>query len=299
MVLITEYRIPLPLTVEEYQIAQLYAVADMSKSETKGDTGVEILANEPYDNAELGKGQYTHKIYHLGSRVPRWIAAICPSSALKLEEKAWNSYPYCRTVLTNGFLRDRFSLTVESWHKDDNIYLENVHELDNEKLARRKVMYLDISKQDHLDPKDYSSESDPALFRSKVTGRGPLTGDWINTMKPKMCCYKLITVKFKVFGFETKVESYIAKTQIGMLLKFHRHLFCLMDQWAGLTMADIRRLEDEAKHELERMIARNTSCVSSMNLSASTISEEANAYNNSASARSTSVSPNNDFQALH
>ena len=35
------------------------------------------------------------------SKVPGWIKAIAPEGALRLEEKAWNAYPYCKTVLTN------------------------------------------------------------------------------------------------------------------------------------------------------------------------------------------------------
>ncbi|EFA84917.1 hypothetical protein PPL_01910 [Heterostelium album PN500] len=41
--LIKEYRITLPLTVEEYQIAQLYMVSKKSKETTKGGEGIEIL----------------------------------------------------------------------------------------------------------------------------------------------------------------------------------------------------------------------------------------------------------------
>ena len=33
--LIKEYRIPLPMTVEEYRIAQLYMIAKKSREETK------------------------------------------------------------------------------------------------------------------------------------------------------------------------------------------------------------------------------------------------------------------------
>ncbi|VDO05011.1 unnamed protein product [Rodentolepis nana] len=39
--LIYEYRVILPLTVEEYQVAQLYAVAKASKEQTGGGDGVE------------------------------------------------------------------------------------------------------------------------------------------------------------------------------------------------------------------------------------------------------------------
>jgi hypothetical protein len=33
---------------------------------------------------------------------------------------------------------------------------------------------------------------------------------------------------------------------------FHRQLFCLTDQWYGLTMQDIRALESKAAEELEK-----------------------------------------------
>uniref|UniRef100_A0A8C6UGL2 Phosphatidylinositol transfer protein N-terminal domain-containing protein n=1 Tax=Neogobius melanostomus TaxID=47308 RepID=A0A8C6UGL2_9GOBI len=94
--LIHEFRIVLPISVEEYQVAQLYAVAEASKGETGGGDGVEVLVNEPYQNGDE-KGQYTHKIYHLQSKVPGWIRAFAPKGALEIHEKAWNAYPYCRT----------------------------------------------------------------------------------------------------------------------------------------------------------------------------------------------------------
>lgn len=33
---------------------------------------------------------------------------------------------------------------------------------------------------------------------------------------------------------------------------FHRQLFCWMDEWYGLTMQDIRRLEAEAVEQLNQ-----------------------------------------------
>lgn len=63
-------RVVLPLTVEEYQVGQLWSVAEASKAETGGGEGVEVLKNEPFDNNPLfngqyKSGQYTLKIYHL------------------------------------------------------------------------------------------------------------------------------------------------------------------------------------------------------------------------------------------
>ena len=42
-----------------------------SREESSGaGSGVEILINEPYVDGPGGKGQYTHKIYHIGSHLP-------------------------------------------------------------------------------------------------------------------------------------------------------------------------------------------------------------------------------------
>ena len=104
-------------------VAQLYAVAEASKAETGGGEGVEVLKNEPYDETHekyiplmggrFSKGQYTHKIYHLASKVPGWFKMVAPTGSLEIHEEAWNAYPYCRTVLSNpGYMKVRhFSIT--------------------------------------------------------------------------------------------------------------------------------------------------------------------------------------------
>ena len=55
--------------------------------ETNGEgSGVEILINEPYeDGPGGGGGQYTRKIYHVGSHLPGWFRSILPKSALMVE----------------------------------------------------------------------------------------------------------------------------------------------------------------------------------------------------------------------
>ncbi|RHY16474.1 hypothetical protein DYB28_001365 [Aphanomyces astaci] len=89
--LIHEFRVPVHMTVEEFQVAQLYMVVDASEKNTKDGEGVEILKNEPYDNTngQVGdisaisnvkiprnKGQYTLKHYHVKSHIPSYVSAI-------------------------------------------------------------------------------------------------------------------------------------------------------------------------------------------------------------------------------
>lgn len=38
-----------------------------------------------------------------------------------------------------------------------------------------------------------------------------------------------------------------------LFTNFHRQVFCWMDKWYGLTMEDIRRIEEQTKHELDQV----------------------------------------------
>lgn len=45
----------------QYQVGQLYPVAEASKNETGGGEGIEVLKNEPYEGeGETGQSQYHH-----------------------------------------------------------------------------------------------------------------------------------------------------------------------------------------------------------------------------------------------
>uniref|UniRef100_A0A0K8TN39 Putative phosphatidylinositol transfer protein n=1 Tax=Tabanus bromius TaxID=304241 RepID=A0A0K8TN39_TABBR len=256
--LIKEFRVTLPLTVEEYQVAQLYSVAEASKNETGGGEGIEVLKNEPFDNHPLlgGKyssGQYTYKIYHLASKVPSFIRLLAPKGSLEIHEEAWNAYPYCRTVITNPkFMKSGFEIKIESYHLPGLPNRENVHELPPEKLKQREVVNIDIA-NDPIAAADYKPTEDPTKFKSEKTGRGPLVGpDWKNHVDPVMTCYKLVTCEFKWFGLQTRIENFIQKSERRLFTTFHRQVFCWMDRWHGLTMEDIRAIEDKTKEELDR-----------------------------------------------
>uniref|UniRef100_A0A0X3NHZ5 Phosphatidylinositol transfer protein alpha isoform n=1 Tax=Schistocephalus solidus TaxID=70667 RepID=A0A0X3NHZ5_SCHSO len=272
--LIKEYRVILPMTVEQYQVAQLWTVIESSKNETGGGEGVEILVNEPFDGTKhppeahlvaagqtFAAGQFTHKIYHLANKVPAFIRAISPSGAMEIEEVAWNAYPYCRTVLKNpAYMKSDFHIKVETMHVQDKVDLENVHQLSPELLEQREVVVIDIANDALYAQSDYKSEWDPKIFQSKATGLGPLLGPkwWENTDMPIMCAYKLVTCEFKWFGLQTITERFIQNVERRIFLNFHRQLFCSIDSWHGLSMEDIRVLEERTKEELDKQLKEGT-----------------------------------------
>ncbi|KAM7018342.1 phosphatidylinositol transfer protein beta isoform-like isoform 1-T1 [Tautogolabrus adspersus] len=319
MVLIKEYRVVLPCSVEEYQVGQLFSVAEASKNETGGGEGIQVLRNEPYEK-DGEKGQYTHKIYHLKSKVPGFVNMFAPEGSLVFHEKAWNAYPYCKTsespspyhfnlmpfvlsmvkyfcvtrnwsfiffqfelmvllictsicngvffpillmpnvdpVVENEFMKDDFFIKIETWHKPDLGTQENVHKLDSYTWQNVAVVPIDIADRSQVSTADYKPDEDPAKFKSVKTGRGPLSPTWkkelvTKTDCPRMCAYKLVTVKFKWWGLQTKVENFIHEQEKRIFNNFHRQLFCWIDKWVELNMEDIRRMEAETQKELDEM----------------------------------------------
>lgn len=51
----------------------MYMVTRMQEQQTSGSEGVEVLVNEPFENEEFGRGQYTSKIYHLQRYSLSWV----------------------------------------------------------------------------------------------------------------------------------------------------------------------------------------------------------------------------------
>ncbi|KAG2204122.1 hypothetical protein INT47_011605 [Mucor saturninus] len=249
--IINEYRVINNCTEAEYQVAQLYATAQASKEQTGGGEGVEVVKNEPYEKPNE-KGQYTQKIYRLSSKVPAWVRAVAPAGALDLYEEAWNAYPYCKTVLKNGYMKDAFSIVYETLHVDGSRgELENALNISKEDLKKRNVIIIDVA-HDKIDSKDYKADEDPKTYHSEKTGRGPLTDpNWQKTCEPVMTCYKLVYIEFKWFGIQSRTESFIAKTIHNLFTTFHRQLFCWTDRWYGLTIEDIRAIEEQTKKDLD------------------------------------------------
>ncbi|XP_060699339.1 membrane-associated phosphatidylinositol transfer protein 2 isoform X2 [Hemiscyllium ocellatum] len=256
--LIKEYHIPLPMSVEEYRIAQLYMIQKKSREETSGEgSGVEILENRPYNDGPGGSGQYTRKVYHIGMHIPSWFRSILPKAALRVEEESWNAYPYTRTRYTCPFV-EKFSIDIETYYKPDSGDQANVFNLSTAEKRLRMIDLIDIVK-DPIPPHEYKTEEDPKLYKSFKTGRGPLSDNWIYECKnkpgkmPIMCAYKLCKVEFRYWGMQSKIERFIHDVGLRkVMLRAHRQAWCWQDEWYGLTMEDIRRLE----HETQLMLAQ-------------------------------------------
>ncbi|KAH8394894.1 hypothetical protein KR222_008858 [Zaprionus bogoriensis] len=278
MVLTKEYRVCMPLTVDEYKIGQLYMIARHSLEQSEEGEGVEVVENAPCEDAVHGQGQYTEKRIHLSSRLPYWIQAICPR-VFYVTEKSWNYYPYTLTAATRiscilqcSFI-PKLNVLIKTKYENNNGSTENCLDLSEEELKSRTVDHLDIA-FDELNAKHYKREEDPKFFKSEKTKRGPLIEGWRETDTPIMCSYKVVHASFEVWGLQTRVEDFIQRGIRDILLLGHRQAFAWVDEWHGMTLEDVRVYERQKQAETNEKVQSIDQPTTSANGSSSSATNE-------------------------
>jgi len=246
---LVEFRIVLPMTLDEYQRGQLFSTAKTSDLNANASEGFETLKNEQFKNAEsedprMEEGIYTEKILHLGSRAPKLVRVLTPKNMLMLEEKCWNCFPYVKTVYHSPFFGARFVLSVETVACDDDHGTNpNALSLTPEELKMREVDWIDIVK-DPLPQGGLVCLEDPSTFHSKVTGRGPLAAGFEKNCEPAVCVYKVVRCNLDFGPFQKKAESILLSSGMrDLLLPLHRQIFCWMDEWHGMTLEQVHAYE--------------------------------------------------------
>ncbi|XP_048424883.1 phosphatidylinositol transfer protein 2-like isoform X2 [Pyrus x bretschneideri] len=249
MVLMKEFRIVMPMSLEEYQVAQTYMVMKMQEQNTNSTEGVEIVESKSFEDDVFGKGHYSSKIYRLQSKAPSWLTTFAPADALIMQEEAWNAHP--RLIKCPYFTK--FQLTVETVNRADNGHSDNVHGLSKAQLATRDVETVDIASS----AKDYwslivgTNNTDFSQFTSTKTGRGPLLEGWQDTSDPVMTAYKLVTIDAPYWGFGNKLERALLLGERALFLESHRNCFSWIDEWSGMTVEQIREHERERHRNSE------------------------------------------------
>uniref|UniRef100_A0A0B6YLQ1 Cytoplasmic phosphatidylinositol transfer protein 1 n=1 Tax=Arion vulgaris TaxID=1028688 RepID=A0A0B6YLQ1_9EUPU len=252
--LLKEYRICMPLSVDEYRTGQLYMIAKHSLEQSEKGEGVEIVKNEECSDPVHGKGRFTEKRIHLSSRLPSWISSLIPK-VFYITEKAWNYFPYTITEYTCSFL-PRFSIYIETRYEDNAGSSENCMNLCPEEFEKREVDFVDIA-YDQLPQKHYKESEDLTKFKSKKTERGPLKKNWKDVSTPVMCSYKVVRVKFEVLGLQGKVESFAHRSVRDILLLGHRQAFAWVDEWIDMTMDDLREYEACTNEETNKKVLQS------------------------------------------
>ncbi|EXB98579.1 Phosphatidylinositol transfer protein 2 [Morus notabilis] len=205
----------------------------MQQQNTTGKEGVEVMVNRFFEDDEFGKAKFPLGLLLLH----RQMLLSCKKKPGTHTQDA-KQCPYFT----------KFRLTIETVHKADNGQSENVHGLSKEQLAARQVEFVDIasSSTDYWSYMVGSNSVDLSNFKSTRTGRGPLSEGWQDTCDPVMTAYKLVTIDAPYWGFGYRLEQALLAGERALFLESHRNCFTWIDEWFGMTMQQIRELEQES-----------------------------------------------------
>jgi hypothetical protein len=216
------------------------------------------------ESTSLKVGQFTHKYYLIGSKLPWFIRNIIPADSMKVWEKSWNLYPWVKTVIYNEYFKNSSRVELDTIVQEcsNGITPPNMHNLTKEQLSKREI--VDVNIAEPVAPKDYKEDEDPTLFKSTKTGRGNLSKDWVKEYvkekKPLIVVNKLVCVDFHVFGLQTKAESFAKNLYAQMFSLFHREIFCWIDKWVHMNMDDVRKFELEVNATLSDKLNKGEIC---------------------------------------
>nr|XP_034986626.1 cytoplasmic phosphatidylinositol transfer protein 1-like isoform X2 [Zootoca vivipara] len=177
----------------------------------------------------------------------RWFSLFLSSAVLRIPGIASPS----ALEYTCSFL-PKFSIYIETKYEDNCGDSTNIFHKENI-LGDHDVTFLDIA-FDEIPERYYRSLEDLRYFSSTKTGRGPLREGWREHTQPIMCSYKLVTVKFEVWGLQTRVEQFAHKAIRDILLIGHRQAFAWVDEWCGMTMDEVRLYEKETQEATNEIV---------------------------------------------
>ena len=125
---IYEYRIPMPMNLEEFDIGRNFMISRVNEQERDGAGGkaVNFVSLEMRNHSMYGIGQHSVKWYNIARRMPAWMRPLV-STPLVLSEEAWNFYPYTQAVLRLPML-SKFSLRIQTLHLNGTGH-ENAHQV--------------------------------------------------------------------------------------------------------------------------------------------------------------------------
>ena len=171
-------------------------------------------------------GNYTRIKRMIESNLPWFVKKMMPKDATSALEKTWDMYPYTKTVTINDYFKKSCRMEIDT-NTTSLLEEENIHNLTKDKLKKREIIAVDITK-----PFTSSNELDSTFWKSKK-----------NLKTSLICCYKLITLDFKIFPIQSKVESSVANTLKESIIKDHRDIYCSIDKWSHLTWDDLRKAD--------------------------------------------------------
>mmetsp|Transcript_85974 Transcript_85974/g.229452 ORF Transcript_85974/g.229452 Transcript_85974/m.229452 type:complete len:249 (-) Transcript_85974:395-1141(-) len=227
MVVVKEYRIPMPFTVEEYRRGNMYCLRKHLLSEAGAAGGAEIIEIGQTEHPIVGNCQFVKRRYALDESFPSFMRAIS-TNGTTLEEFHNSSLPVSSSIMKLPAFQS-FMLRIDTLLLEDCGTTPNAFNLPANALSKRQVQIIDIAKA--------TTKLTSTLENGQTLGS--LAANWQKTEKKMMCVYKLVTVEFEYWGLKSAVENYMQTCEEETSVIHNQRVFCWSSQWLGHSLAEV------------------------------------------------------------
>ncbi|CAF0715680.1 unnamed protein product [Adineta steineri] len=279
-----EYRIPMPLTLDEYRLGQQWTEIELLKESLQTySTCIKISDNIPEEkrleiiheklplrlqstiNSSI---QMKHKKYFIKDQKSKFFDFFSFKSKIDLilDEYSWDNWPYTLTIVEN--IENSIRIIIQSYYKNISLSQMNLNSQlyfslnDEQRKYLKDYEIINISER-FEDKKDYRIDEDPTRNISlKKPNLLPLqfSTKWYENLSKNqslMYVYKLIElVMIDEESFFTRATnkilwSSILKTQKMLYHRFHQKMICNIDKWIDKTMENIYEEEKSLENSIK------------------------------------------------
>ena len=240
-----EFRTVLPISLEQFQVGEIYTTVEMTKDMNERGANIEPILTRQV-TSDCNEYMTPMDVTNL---LDDSIKILLPLH-FDLTVNTWDLFPKYRSEITNpDYFNDNFYFEMFTECYEDYGEKKNVFNLSDEERKSTQVINIDISKPVSLSSKPFSKQDyDPSTFHSTKTGAGPLVGEWVealkqNKSKPHICIYKLIKYRLDIPNNRYLVHQ-IQKYALNLTREFMSRLYCTIDHWNGLTVDEARAMEN-------------------------------------------------------
>lgn len=267
---IIEYRIILPISIEQYPKADTFMFNHRMEIGASEGECVELADSKSYVGEE-GPVFYASRIYHCKNRVPKFLQWLVPDSICAFREDSWTYYPKCKGKFIVDFLGDKFNVNIKTHqYKFTSVeeIPENGSELTDEELAIREIKYVDILLNDPVPEKkewdlngfSYEDANIHELKTYDATGFDDTKPPkWIENYKGEMTIVtKVIIADIPIWGVQTMAEKLIVENMaLSTFIDSARATVGWAPYWHQMSMEEVEKMNEDVGKAINEIYNNN------------------------------------------
>lgn len=251
MAIFVEFRVPMPITMKEYEIGYRYTDAKMKLEQTGDNKGcLNIMYNEGIHCEQLGgDSDAITNVLNLSSQIPYYLNNSRYGNT-EVFIHSYRIFPKNYAEYSEPeFMKQHFYIINNGIVLDDNGNSDNALNLTGEKLTNRVIEIIDI-RNTALNYYDKDMSEDPATCALASRNSELLPENWMETETNIVTSYQFNDILYLHFSLQGMGEKNIQTALRRILQVFHRKMYCWMDEWKNMTLNEVKIYEKQVFEKL-------------------------------------------------